>query len=332
MDYFWEVTVAPDSANFVGGSLQGEVVIARVRNAYFAKKIVENAGTSVRFEQINSSPVGKTVYLIVETEQMQGEQLRVSVRSRGHVLGEEEVLQVMRFDHTQIATQPYVAATEIEKTVGNFGDLNNNADAHDHYTNLDTDHADKAIIKLQLHPSTRAAFNSWTQVIGNGQVNLEITIGSEAARYGETDEVTEQGAFLCEGEGFRVENRNFYEICSNINRTNDNPYNFFQMQGANRRKIGCVLNNNSTQVVYFYYDQYGNETRIAECNRTTVMGRLNGVILTSVPPGYTSMEMPRLVLVVRLNIIITMLMGLLLLPAHIKIKSQIQIPQKLEIE
>jgi len=277
-----------------------EVVTARIRNTYFANKVVtvaENNTTTVDFRPIDSSILGKTVYLIVETEDMQDEQLNVSFRSRENILG-EGALQLMRFNPDNLQ-EPYIATAEdgfITVVVGNFDHLNNNQNTHNHYTNL-TDHADKAIIKLQLRPNIRDAFNTWATAINNNRderenplpTNLEVVVrrnNEERAYFGESESeeaIADEGTFLDGENGFIVENRNFFEIYSQINGTNDNPYNFLRVEENIRRKIGYVENANSTRVVYFYYDQYGNERQIAECNRTIVMGMSNGTQIGNIP-------------------------------------------------
>jgi hypothetical protein len=147
--------------------------------------------------------------------------------------------------------------------VGNFDALNNNQGSHDHYTNLSTDHADKAIIKLQLRPQTE--FNTWVAAIGNGTANLETVVekvGEDCAYYGDTEMEANEGTFLNDATGFSVENRNFYEIYSlvfrertnNRNYYNENPYNFLRPitnTNPNRKKIAYLCNNNSTEVVFF---------------------------------------------------------------------------------
>ncbi|MDR0332281.1 MAG: hypothetical protein LBI15_02345 [Dysgonamonadaceae bacterium] len=269
-----------------------------VRDAYFARKVVDVAenGTSVSFERVRGSILGKTVYLVVETLNMRGENLQVAATNplsqRPSLLLqiEERRIPSLQGTGTIVIRQPeraeniaqnaqelmyfngnqYAAERVFATTIGNFAALNNNAGTHN-YTNLEADHADKAIIKLQLRPENRAAFDRLARET-NENINWQILVqraNTERASFANNHKLSFTGTFL---ERFLVANRNFYEIYHG-----DSTYNFLAEHNNERRRIGYVGNNQSEQVVYFYYDQYGNETRIAECARTTVMGRHNGV-------------------------------------------------------
>jgi len=222
--------------------------------------------------------LGKTVYLVVETDDMPAnEQLSVSVRSRGDVLGAGD-LQLMYFNANN-AQPPYTVTNVFavdnvfQAEVGNADALNNNQNAAAAYTNLDDVRTHKAIIKLQLHPNDRPTFNRWAEAIGAGTANLEIVVrrnSGELAYYGRSDEATIEGTFLNERDrsAFTINNRNFYEIYHG-----ENAYNFLTMNGNTRIKVGELRSyyTNGTREVsittntnYYFYDENDNEVLIVD--------------------------------------------------------------------
>lgn len=289
------ITPAPDTPD---DGLQ------RIRSVYFAKKNVTANGANLVFTRIDSahtqndaqneaiaydSILGKTVYLIIETENLRTIDIDIAIRASGNNLtGNTDTLSLMHFNPV---TGNFESGTLFTAKVGNFDALNNNATpaSHAHYTNLEAAHADKAIIKLQLRPNTVALFNTWSQNLGTGSVNLEIVAERNDNRkcaYGEsTEETAGAGVFLNDNAGgrFRIVNRNVYYVYHA-----DNFYNTYEMNGTNRKRIGKINNNNSEQFVYFYLDRYDNELQVASCNKTSVTGRGNGVVSARVPAGFTS--------------------------------------------
>lgn len=294
--------------------------LQRVTQVYFANKTVTQNGANVAFTRIDSlhpqrqgaqnlnydSVLGKTVYLIIETVSMDTLSIDAVVRPSDNTLtGNTETLTLMWFNPQ---TQAFEAKRLLSAVVGNFDALNNRGTtekptgSHAHYTNLE-DHANKAIIKLQLRPSLRADFNTWATNIAaaqNALANIEVAVertDNEPCAYGpdSTEEVKEAGVFLnSDALGrFRITNRNFYEIYARVlsgrandrNTYTDGTYNFLPMNGAALRKISKLENLSSTQVCYFHYDIYGNETLIAMCDKTNVMGRANGTQLGAVLRG-----------------------------------------------
>ncbi|MWP50349.1 MULTISPECIES: hypothetical protein, partial [unclassified Gilliamella] len=274
----------------------------RIHNVYFAKKKVLN--TEVFFEPIDSahpqrdgqnnlitydSILGKTVYLVLETRNLTpNEQIRVEIQSES-LTGNTNALEVMYFN----ASRQYTSAQTLTAVVGNFDALNNNTGSCP-YTNL-ADHSHRAIIKLQLRPSTRAIFDEWATRLGttNGTVQVRVQRNRGNCAYGNSNRETSDGStFLSAAEQqFRVVNRSFYEIyapvftqrVNNRKNYNANPYNFL----ANNRKMAYLKNNNSTKVAYIYHDPYDNEFILTTCEKTQVMGRNIGIILDHIPVGYS---------------------------------------------
>ncbi|MDR0334158.1 MAG: hypothetical protein LBI15_11955 [Dysgonamonadaceae bacterium] len=258
-----------------------------VRDAYFARKVVavaENGDTGVSFERVRGSTLGKTVYLVVETLNMQAEEfrnLRITVRPRVQPIRvpvraplfafppsaprqaediETNALHLMRFNAGQYAAERVLTAT-----VGNSDALNNNANECN-YTNL-ADHADKAIIKLQLRPENRAEFDALARDIelaqrNDWQIFVQRANNTERALFANNHKLIFTGTFI---DRLVVNNRSFYEIYHG-----NSTYNFLRMQGDNRRRVGYVGNTQSRQVVYFYYDQHDREHRISEVEKISV--------------------------------------------------------------
>lgn len=262
--------VAPDTPD---NSLQ------RITDVYFAKKVTTDNGTRVSFTKIDSAHVqrdhqnqeipydsilGKTVYLVIETSNMTDLSIDAVIRPSTDVMtGNTETLQLMRF----VSPNRYEMQRLFTVQVGNFDALNNRQGRHDHYTNIN-DHANKAIIKLQLRPDGRAIFDQWSERLAEGSINLEVVVertdNNPCAYKNETQEVNGAGIFLNDDSGrFRVVNKNIYTIYHG-----SNTYNTLQLLSTTperRRRTQKVVNRHSNDVIYFYYDQHDTEHRI--CNR-----------------------------------------------------------------
>lgn len=283
--------------------------LQRIIRAYFAKKNVTQNGANVTFSRIDSlnnqevdhdGILGQTIYLIIETNNMRTLQIDAVVKPSDSVLtGNSDTLTLMKFVPNAAAGSEYAASNLLTAEVGNFDALNDNQNSHAHYTNLEADHADKAIIKLQLRPETRATFDTWSTNLGTTICKLELIVERNdkqlCAYKTSTEEISGAETFLnSDSEGwFRIVNRNFYEVYNRVfsartgnrNTYTDATYNFLPMIGTNRKKISKVENANSTQVCYFFYDQYDNQMLIAVCDKTVVMGRNNGRQIAAVPPN-----------------------------------------------
>ncbi|UKB82359.1 hypothetical protein LF887_15245 [Chryseobacterium sp. MEBOG06] len=255
--------------------------LQRISDVYFAKKVTADNGTRVSFTKIDSAHIqrdhdnieipydsilGKTVYLIIETSNMQTLSIDAVIRPSANTMTENtDTLQLMRF----VSPNRYEAQGLLTVQVGNFDALNNRDGSHAHYTNLQADHINKAIIKLQLRPDARAAFDDWTRRLGDRTINLEVAVertDNQPCAYGNgQQEVNGAGTFLDTDAGrFRVVNRNIYTI-----HHGSNTYNTLAVISTNperRRRIQKVRNTHSTEVIFFYYDQNDNEHRI--CART----------------------------------------------------------------
>ncbi|KMQ64632.1 hypothetical protein ACM46_10300 [Chryseobacterium angstadtii] len=269
--------------------------LQRISEVYFAKKTTTDNGTRVSFTKIDSahaqqdhqnqnqnlpydSILGKTVYLIIETSNMQTLSIDAVIRPSANTLTDNtETLQLMRF----LSPDRYEAQRLFTVQVGNFDALNNNAGSHTHYTNL-SDHINKAIIKLQLRPDGRAIFDEWSGRLGENTVNLEVAVertdNSPCAYKDGQEEVNGAGIFLNDDTGrFRVVNKNIYTI-----HHGSNAYNTLtETNTGERRRIQKVLNTHSTEVIYFYYDQNDNEHRICSRTKETVTRKRR---VNTIPP------------------------------------------------
>lgn len=270
--------------------------LQRITDVYFAKKVTTNDGTRVSFTKIDSAHVqqdhlnqpipydavlGKTVYLVLETSNMTSLSIDVAIRPSANTLtGNTDTLQLMRF----ISPNRYEAQRLFTVQVGNFDALNNRAGTHNHYTNLQSDHINKAIIKLQLRPDSRATLDEWTERLADGSINLEVAVertDNNPCAYGDgQEEVNGAGIFLNDDRGrFRVVNKTIYNI-----HHGDNTYNTLAVISTNperRRRIQKVVSNHSTEIIYFYYDQNDNEHRICSRTKETVTRKRR---VNTVPP------------------------------------------------
>ncbi|REC62516.1 hypothetical protein DRF65_10525 [Chryseobacterium pennae] len=266
--------LAPDTPD---NSLQ------RITDVYFAKKVVTDDGTRVSFTKIDSAHVqqdqqnqaipydsilGKTVYLVIETSNMTDLSIDAVIRPSANTLtNNTDTLQLMRF----VSPDRYEAQRLFTVKVGNFDALKNNQGSHTHYGNLQSDHINKAIIKLQLRPDGRAIFDEWTERLAEGVINLEVAVertdNNPCAYKDGQEEINGAGIFLNDDTGrFRVVNKNIYTI-----HHGSNTYNTLTVVNPDperRRRIQKVVNNHSTDIIYFYYDQNDNEHRI--CSRPKV--------------------------------------------------------------
>ncbi|WP_185287869.1 hypothetical protein [Chryseobacterium lactis] len=254
--------------------------LQRITDVYFAKKVTTDNGTRVSFTKIDSAHVqrdhqnqeipydsilGKTVYLVIETSNMTDLSIDAVIRPSTNTLTENtDTLQLMRF----VSPNRYEAQRLFTVQVGNFDALNNKDGSHAHYTNLQADHINKAIIKLQLRPDGRAIFDEWSRRLADRSINLEVAVertdNNPCAYKNEPQEVNGAGVFLNDDSGrFRVVNKNIYNIHHGSNTYNTLPV--ISTNPEKRRRIQKVLNHNSTDVVYFYYDQHDTEHRI--CSR-----------------------------------------------------------------
>lgn len=262
--------LAPDTPD---NSLQ------RITDVYFAKKVITDNGTRINFTKIDSAHVqrdhqnqeipydsilGKTVYLILETSNMAALSIDVVIRpSADTMTGNTDTLQLMRF----VSPNRYEAQRLLTVEVGNLDALNNRQGTRSNYSNIG-DFANKAIIKLQLRPDSRAIFDQWSERLAEGSINLEVAVertdNNPCAYKDEPQEVNGAGIFLNDNNGrFRVVNKNIYTIYHG-----SNTYNTLQLLSTTperRRRTQKVLNRHSTDVVYFYYDQHDTEHRI--CSR-----------------------------------------------------------------
>ncbi|MFZ3165985.1 MAG: hypothetical protein WA130_00105 [Candidatus Methanoperedens sp.] len=276
--------------------------LPRITNAYFAKKVVikKNGNLTCFFKRIDSkypqkdstganlpydAILGREVYLVIETLDLQGKELICHVKpSTSTMTGNTNKIGLMANN---------AEVEEHKPIVGQFTALEDNHHSFAHYTNLERDHSDKAFIKLYLRPQSRATFDIWStniDTLANKTVNLEIAVQLSSlgeAYFGDKMHGI-VGVFLNTDakEKFRVTIRTFYEVFEK-----DNEYNY--LSDADKR-IGKIRNNQSTQVVYYYHDVIGNEHWICECNLFTPRKRANGQNLAAtsnvanVPPGYTS--------------------------------------------
>jgi N-acetylmuramoyl-L-alanine amidase len=177
-----------------------------IKDAYFAKKevvVVEQDGQmkeEIHFFPISSSLIGKMVYLIVETKNMSGQKLRVSI---------------------QDASDKEVYMVEHAKDLGILNSLDDNEGERHHYVNLERDHADKVIVKFQIGSADRVVFDRLAQKIGSrtGATRFEIVVKTDDEQpvyYGNnTRNKSNEGTFLQAGSD------NCFTVGSAIRTTTD---------------------------------------------------------------------------------------------------------------
>lgn len=273
--------------------------LQRITEVYFAKKVVADLGRTVSFRKIDSlhaqqdatgqaidydTILGKTIYLIVVTNNMATLSVDVVLKpSNNTMTGNTETLRIMKYNGT---SRVYEATNLLRASVGNFDALNPRTGAHA-YTNTNN-FSNTAIFKIQIRPDTQALFNTWATNIGNNTVNIEAVVertDNQPCAYGPTSTTEVEGAeiFLnTDAAGrFRLVNRSFFSVYHG-----NNDYNIYPLNGTNRKRLGKVQNNSSTDVCYIYYDIHDNEIFVTTCAKTSVLGRANGNVLAAVPRGY----------------------------------------------
>ncbi len=267
-------TVTPNNLK-VAESAQD--TLHRVTKVYFAKKRVtlSNNIQKIEFIKIDSTspqrdnanailnydaPLGKEVYLILETKNMQTLQLDVALKPIDNTLtGNTNALTVLNFNG-----QVYEEKNLITTTVGNFDALKNNNNSHAHFDNLQADFADCAIIKLQLRPISRATFDLWATTLANSIANISVTVDrNDRSPFIQgatsTTETAGEKTFLNNATDglFRVKNIGLF-----VTYHLDNDYNFHPTINNERKKIGRIINSTTNNVVYFYYDKLDNEFNV----------------------------------------------------------------------
>ncbi|WP_118975046.1 hypothetical protein [Taibaiella koreensis] len=265
-------TVNPGELNELDDGIQ------RISNAFFARKRVTNDNDilTVAFEQLNEGILGRNVYLVIETSNMAGLSLDVTLKPADNTLtGGTDALELM---------QSGAATTIFKTTVGDFTALNNTSGTHDHYTHLDT-LRDKAIIRLDLRPQATATFNTWATNIGAATAGLRIEIErsdkQKAAFRNEADE--KDGPFPFPENPFPLSNKNVFEVFHS-----ENQYNTYSQHNGSPKKIGKIANAATDQIKYFYHSNIDNEIELATSTLQTVDGRANGREVPALPPGHTS--------------------------------------------
>jgi hypothetical protein len=274
--------------------------LQRITEVYFAKKVVSDFGRNVSFRKIDSLHVqqdatgqaiaydtilGKTVYLIIVTNNMATLSVDVVLRpSNSTMTGNTDTLRIMKYNGT---SRTYEATNLLTAQVGNFDALNPRTGAHA-YTNTNN-FSNTAIFKLQIRPDTQALFNTWATNIGNTTVNIEAVVertDNQPCAFGPTSTIEVEGAevFLnTDAAGrFRLVNRNFFTVYHG-----NNDYNIYALNGTNRKRLGKIQNDSSSDVCYIYYDRYDNEMLVTSCAKTSVLGRANGSVLAAIPRGFT---------------------------------------------
>lgn len=259
--------------------------LKRIYSVYFAKKKVQK--NEVSFDPIDSlhpqrdggnnlltydSILGKTVYLVIETRNLTvNESIKVQLQSKA-LTGNSEVLEVMQFNESR----QYVSARNITAVVGNTNALHNNNGSCP-YTNL-ADHSHRAIVKLQLRPSTRPAFDNWANRLkdANGTIKVSVQLEKDKCAYGnDNKERSKGGLFLStDKQQFRVVNRHFLEIYHK-----DNLFNFLPIRTLpnTRKPIGELNNSVNSKVCYFYYDKNDNEHFVCESKKITIKSKIRSI-------------------------------------------------------
>jgi hypothetical protein len=267
------------TANNITAADTPKDVLHRVTKVYFAKKKVtivddkqqlefikidsnnpqrDNANTVLNYD----APLGKEVYLIIETKNLQTFKIDVALKPMDNTLtGNTNALRVLNFNG-----QAYVETDLITTTVGNYDALKNRDNSHAHFDNLNTDFADYAIIKLQFRPNARATFDLWATTLANNIANVTVTVDrNDKAPFIQGSTITTETAgtktFLSNATDgfFRIKNIGFF-----ITHHLENDYNFYPEVNGVRKKVGRVINSITEHVVYFYYDKLDNEFNI--CN------------------------------------------------------------------
>ncbi len=243
------------------------IVCPKITCASFVEKVV-TAGTpaqaavaatdpTIAFNEITEGIFGRKVYIIVDTEDMQGDD--VTIELVRHDDGTNAVKSV---------TNGTADVASFTATVGDttpLEDINGN----NPYGNL-TDFEDKAIFKIDIRPHARADFDTWAQEINTAtSPSLKVRVKPDDAQliveYNDTgvdNSHTHPDGFIF-GQ-YEVENKNVYEIYHKDNVFNNNP-NFNDYGNTQRRRPISKLTNNSTNTLgYIYKDLNDNEHEVCE--------------------------------------------------------------------
>ena len=231
--------------------------IQRIRDAYFAKKIVTdtNGSLSVSFERINEGILGRQVYLILETNNMRGLEIDVAVKPSDNIISGGTDALTLKQDSSYHSV--------FSSKVGDFTALNNLEGKHDHYTNLAI-LQDKCIIKIQLLPQSTETFNMWRENIDNKTGHLAIEVKrTDGLKYAFKHEATEQNSakIFLQDVPFIIKNKTIYEIYNT-----ENEYKLINDEFS----MGLIENGSSKNVRYFYHDKIDNEHDFGEFPVITV--------------------------------------------------------------
>lgn len=248
----------------------------KITNAYFAKKVVTagegGAQPTVDFEQINEGILGRDVYVIVETEDfydtitptIERDNIVITVKTADNRLtGTADESILIRNCVEQEDTDCITVA------VGNLDALND-SEGNCPYGNT-ADFSDKAIVKVGIRPNARNEFNTWAENVQNATTapNVILNVKPEddeaIVQYGQAQawsNIHPDGYDFTENT-YGLENKNVYEIYHG-----DNSFNTFDNHRVNnndvQKRIGRILNAQTSQVEYFYFDSIDNTISIDE--------------------------------------------------------------------
>lgn len=240
------------------------IISPRIINANFAQKHV-TAGTgttpatdpTVGLRAITEGIIGRKVFIAVETENMQGDDITIELVR--HDDGTNDVLSV---------TNGTADVASFTATVGDttaLEDINGN----NPYGNPG-DFEDMAIFKVDFRPNSRADFDTWAQQINTAtapEIKVRVKPADSGAfvKYNSTGNDTSH----THPDGFifgqyDIENKSVYEIYHVDNTFNFNP-NFNDYGNAQRRRpISKLVNDFTNAVGYIYIDLDDNEHEVCE--------------------------------------------------------------------
>ncbi len=230
----------------------------RVITAYFAKKVVTDHGggaISLALEEIDTRIYGRECYLVIETRNLQGRELKCNVITADNVYtgGTGDKIDFLE-GHTQ--------KHDFVTTVGMTTVFENN-DGINPYNNM-FDFADKAVFEIALRPELRFAFNV--------HANRIHTDPSQVATFGLRVQPTDEELLVYYGAirededlvntphdflpGFTLSTKRFYEIYHH-----DTDYNSIYNTSGTGHFISKLENEipGITQAAYFYFDELDNE-------------------------------------------------------------------------
>lgn len=282
----------------------------RIVKAYFAKKVVRQIqdivggaeapvhifdferidSTAIRLDQngvpINPQPaydaiLGQKVYLIVETLHSRNREITLSIQTGNeHLTGNLNEVLALLSGRNDLSRIPADFRANIQRTVGAFDDLRNNA--NDDFNSKEReyyqiDHQDQAVVKLRL-TGTQLEFTNWANRLGTETAHLKLAVrffDDTPAFFGSDGSATRTIAEFLSGNDpyqvaqMRVINRHLYEM---YQANGDNSWNFLpEVNPDSRRRTGRIVNpyilgigNNSAdlnarQVNYYYFDPLDNE-------------------------------------------------------------------------